>query len=89
MAPVVVVEEKIRYFSKSATLGEGALMELREVTEHKTVKGVKGFLYHCIWEGYEPTWEQEALIKPTADKVLNLYWRQATKSQKPDPAPLR
>lgn len=30
----------------------------------------------------EPTWEPESNIKPTADKVLNTYWRSATKSSK-------
>jgi hypothetical protein len=49
------------------------------------VKGIKGFLYKCIWVEHEPTWEQESNIKPTADKLLNLYWRSATKSCKPDP----
>ncbi len=63
------------------------MYEIKEVTEHKTVKGTKGFLYKCIWAGdIEPTWETESFIKPTADKLLNLYWRSATKSCKPDPS---
>lgn len=65
------------------------MYELKEVTEHKTVRGIKGFLYRCVWENeqYEPTWEPESNIKPTADKVLNIYWRSATKSAKPEPNP--
>jgi len=65
------------------------MYEIREVTEHKTIKGVKGFLYKCIWAEGEPTWEPELHIKATADKLLNIYWRQATKSCKPDPTPLK
>jgi hypothetical protein len=65
------------------------MVEIKEVTEHKTVKGVKGFLYKCIWASpdVEPSWEPESHIKPTADKVLNLYWRSATKSTRPEPNP--
>jgi hypothetical protein len=64
------------------------MYEVIEITEHKTVKGIKGFLYKCVWadENQEPTWEPESFIKPTADKLLNLYWRSATKSCKPDPS---
>jgi hypothetical protein len=53
------------------------MYELKEVIEHKTVKGIKGFLYLCVWAdlNQEPTWEPEANIKPTADKLLNMYWR--------------
>jgi hypothetical protein len=65
------------------------LYPLKGVTEHKNVKGIKGFLYKCTWENesQEPTWEHESDIKPTADKLLNLYWRSATKSAKPEPNP--
>jgi len=60
--------------------------EIKEVTAHKTVKGTKGFHYRCVWrdEDLEPSWEPESHIKPTADKLLNLYWRSATKSTKPE-----
>jgi hypothetical protein len=51
------------------------MYEIKEVTEHKTIKGVKGFIYKCVWSEGEPSWEPEAHIKPTADKLLNLYWR--------------
>jgi hypothetical protein len=85
----------VKYYAKSLTLaaldtpveGQGEHMyELREVTEHKTVKGIKGFQYKCVWakNGVEPTWEPDTHIKPTAEKLLNLYWRSATKSSKPD-----
>ena len=45
---------------------------------------MKGFQYKCVWAdpNQEPTWEPESNIKPTADKLLNVYWRQATKSCK-------
>ena len=62
------------------------MYEIKDVTEHKTMKGVKGFIYKCLWVNSEPTWEPESHIKPTADKLLNQYWRQATKSCKPEPS---
>lgn len=67
-------DQTVVYFAKSTTL-EGGPFQLKEVTEHKTVKGTKGFHYKCLWASQEPTWEPEANIKPTADKLLNLYWR--------------
>ncbi|TNV81981.1 hypothetical protein FGO68_gene3475 [Halteria grandinella] len=87
-------EVSVKYYARSANIKnedgkEDGMYELKEVTEHKTVKGIKGFLYKCIWENenQEPTWEPECNIKPTADKALNLYWRSATKSAKPEPNP--
>jgi hypothetical protein len=72
------------YYAKSTTSEE--LLELKEITEHKTVKGTKGFHYKCVWADStrEPSWEPEINIKVTADKLLNLYWRSATKSPKPE-----
>ena len=65
---------------------EPQLFEIKEVDAHKTVKGTKGFHYRCVWSdsSLEPSWEPETHIKATADKLLNLYWRSATKSIKPD-----
>ena len=81
------------FLAKSTTLKSvdsdltGGLHELKEVIEHKNVRGTKGFLYKCVWNNaeHEPTWEPESNIKPTADKLLNLYWRSATKSSKTEP----
>ena len=69
---------------------EPQLFEIKEVDAHKTVKGTKGFHYRCVWSdsSLEPSWEPETHIKATADKLLNLYWRSATKSLKPDPLTL-
>lgn len=45
----------MKYYARSTNLKneegkEDGMYELKEVTEHKTVKGIKGFLYKCIWE---------------------------------------
>ena len=68
-----------KYLAKSLTIAadkeENEMYEIKDVTEHKTMKGVKGFIYKCLWVNSEPTWEPESHIKPTADKLLNQYWR--------------
>ena len=62
----------------------GGTFELREIREHRTVKG-EGFHYLCVWTApHEPTWEPECNVKKTADRALSMYWLSATKSSKPD-----
>ena len=54
------------YYSKSNQIKggrKGDLYRVNAVTEHKTVKGSKGFHYRVVWAEHEPTWEPESLLK--------------------------
>ena len=52
-----------KYYARSSKRGEG-LFELKEIAFHRTVKGVKGREYYCVWaDEHAPTWEKESLIK--------------------------
>ena len=89
----------MKYFAKSSTIKindeiTSELFELKEIAEHKNVRGVKGFYYKCIWESHEPTWEHDSNLKPTCEKLLSQYWRNAKCSKteipdKPQTTPLK
>ena len=42
------------------------MYRVNSITEHKTVKGSKGFHYRVVWAEHEPTWEPESLLKENA-----------------------
>jgi hypothetical protein len=40
------------------------MLEVLDLEEHKSEKGVKGLQYLCKWKDYEPTWEREVILRP-------------------------
>jgi len=59
----VSVEAKEKYYARSTKRGDG-LFELKDIIYHRTLKGIKGREYFCVWADQTPsTWEKESVIK--------------------------
>jgi hypothetical protein len=48
--------------------------ELLAIIDHKTIKGIKGWQYRCVWAKHGATWEMEKTIKPHVEKLISQYW---------------